>query len=450
VTDHVFITGKLAAGALKKALAAMNPDFEYEIRVLNCSVAALMKTQWIADHMDRVAAGRVVIPGRCQGKLSLIEEKAGVPVVRGPNDLKDLAGFLGKKKVMDGYGDHTLKIIGEIVDAHLMNWDQILATAEYYRACGADIIDIGCPVQGGFPKAGEVIRKLKAKGFTVSLDTFDPETILQGDRAGMDLLLSINSQNMDLADKLKCKVVVIPDFGQGLDSLEKNAVCLDQMGVPYIMDPILDPLNFGFTRSVTRFQETRQRHPNAEMMMGLGNLTELTDADSTGINTLMAGVCSELDIGYVLTTEVISWARGAVRELDLARKLMHYAKENDILPKSIDDRLITIKDPPFESYTENELRGMQTLVQDKNYRIFTDHEFIYMFNGRQFIKSCAPQEILDQLDLKDPSHAFYLGRELERAALSVQLGKRYVQDTPLRWGYHNTIKAGGHGTGYRN
>jgi dihydropteroate synthase-like protein len=230
-------------------------------------------------------------------------------------------------------------------------------------------------------------------------------------------------------------VVVIPDFGEGLTSLERNTAQLDEWGVPYVMDPILDPISFGFTESLHRFYETRRRHPKAEMLMGLGNLTELTDADSIGINAVMAGVVTELGIDYVLSTEVISWARGAVKEIDLARKLMYYAHKNRLLPKDIDDGLLTVKDPPHESYGEAELRHMHQLVSDKNFRIFTDDTWIYVFNRDLFIRSTDPQEIFAQLEVTEPSHAFYLGKELERAALSVQLGKKYTQEEPLRWGY---------------
>ncbi len=153
------------------------------------------------------------------------------------------------------------------------------------------------------------------------------------------------------------------------------------------------------------------------------------------MNGLMAGVITELEIDYVLTTEVVSWSRGAVRELDLARKLMHYAHKNRLLPKDIDDGLITVKDPPHEDYGEAELRHMQQLLIDKNFRIFTDDTWIYVFNCEGFIRGTDPQEIFAQLDVPKPSHAFYLGKELERAALSVQLGKKYSQEEPLRWGY---------------
>ena len=111
--------------------------------------------------------------------------------------------------------------------------------------------------------------------------------------------------------------------------------------------------------SLERYAEARRRYPAAEMLMGIGNLTELTAADSTGVNALLIAVCQELGIRSVLTTEVIPWARGAVREIDVARRLMHYAVTRRTIPKGVDDRLVTVKDPVVLTYTEDELRALQ-------------------------------------------------------------------------------------------
>ena len=439
--DYLFVTGKLAADALMPTLEKMEPDFEYEVAVLNISVAALMDTRWVARNLsDSFGCQKVMIPGSCPGDLSIIEDRIGAAVIRGPKDLKDLPVFFGHERILEGYGEYQVKILAEIVQAYQMPFEEIMAMADYYQANGADIIDLGCPARGDFPGVELVVAGLKERGFSVSLDTFDPETILRADKAGIDMLLSVNSQNIALASELHCKVVVIPDFGEGLTSLERNAAQLDAWGVPYVMDPILDPISFGFMESLHRFYETRRCHPHAEMLMGLGNLTELTDADSIGINAVMAGIVTELGINYVLSTEVISWARGAVKELDLARKLMYYAHKNRLPPKDIDDSLITVKDPPHESFGEAELRHMHQLVNDKNFRIFTDSTWIYVFNRDIFIRSTDPQEIFNQLEITDPAHAFYLGKELERAALSVKLAKKYTQEEPLRWGYLSDLK----------
>jgi dihydropteroate synthase-like protein len=231
------------------------------------------------------------------------------------------------------------------------------------------------------------------------------------------------------------RVVVIPDPGGALESLEPSVEQLEAWGVPILIDPILEPIGMGFTASLERYARARRRWPRAEMLMGIGNLTELTAADSTGVNALLVAICQELAIRSVLTTEVIPWARGAVREVDIARRLMHHAVTRRTVPKGVDDRLVTVKDPEVLSYTESELRALQAAITDPNYRIFADREAITVFNRDRFIRGTDIQAIFDELGVHDASHAFYLGKELARASLAVALGKTYRQEGQLAWGY---------------
>lgn len=445
----LFVTGKLAAPSLRRTLETMPHGREYECAVLPISVAALMDTRYIAAHLsDAMGCDRVMIPGLCPGDPRLIEDKLGVEVICGPKCLKDIPGFLGEPRQLRGYGAYGTKIIAEIVNAYRMPAEAILERAEYFRTNGADIIDLGCPVEGEFRDIAAAVKILKGAGFLVSVDSFNEADIRNADRAGVDLLLSVNSKNMALAPELGCKVVVIPDFEQGMESLERNIARLDEWGVPYIIDPVLKPIGFGFAGSVCDYVAVRRKYPGAEMLMGTGNLTELTDADSTGITAVLAGIVAEAGIDYVLTTEVIPWARGAVREMDIARRIMHYACTRKTLPKHVDTGLITVKDPPFETYTESELREMQKNVRDRNFRIFVGTDSVYVFNKDVFIRGTDIQSIFEQLDTGgDASQAFYLGRELQSAALALQLGKKYVQEEKLRWGYLSSgfLAAGMHG-----
>jgi dihydropteroate synthase-like protein len=432
---YLFVTGRLAAQSLQDCLNGI-ANLDFTLSVLPISVAALMDAKFVVKHLaDAAGCERVMIPGLCGGDLQMIADKIGVEVIRGPKSLKDIPGFFGETNALEGYGAYHAKILAEIVDLHTMSPGEILKRAEYFRASGADIIDLGCPVEGAFAGIENVVKMLKRKGFLVSVDSFDPEIILRADQAGVDLVLSVNSQNIEVAPRLRSKVVVIPDFDKGLDSLERNIAQLEEFHVPYIIDPVLKPVSFGFTESLEHFIQMRHRYPNAEMMMGLGNVTELIDADSTGVNAVMAGIITELEINYILTTEVISWARGAVREIDLARQLMYYAHKNRLLPKHLNDSLITVKDPPFETFTENELRQMQAKLRDHHYRIFTDREFVYVFNRKVFAKGTNITALFEGLGVDSVSHGFYLGRELQKALLAVKLGKRYVQEEELRWGY---------------
>jgi dihydropteroate synthase len=433
---YLFVTGRLAAQSLREILQRMPSDFESQVAVLPISVAALMDARFIARHLtDSMNCDRVIVPGLCTGDLNPISKSLHAEVIRGPKSLKDIPEFFGMPRGPENYGCRRLQILAEIADAYRIGPEEILARAGYFKSSGADIIDLGCPVEGGFPEIGSAVALLKKAGFVVSVDSFHPDDILKADRAGVDLLLSVNSGNLDLARRLRCKVVVIPDFDKGLESLVRSIDRLEAWGIPYIIDPVLRPISFGFAESIGNFIEIRRRYPDAAMLMGLGNITELTGADSTGITAVMAGILAELRIDYALTTEVISWARGAVRELDLASRLMHYALEKKLLPKHLDEGLLTIKDPPFKSFREDELRAMQKKVRDRNFRIFAGPECIYVFNNKVFVKGAEIQAIFDQLGEVAGGQAFYLGRELQKASLALQLGKKYVQEQDLRWGY---------------
>jgi dihydropteroate synthase-like protein len=436
VARTLFLTGKLAAPALRATLEAMAPAFAYDVHVMRITVAALMTTPWIARHLPPTdGVERILIPGLCEGDLRAIEDRAGVRAERGPADLRDLPEYFGQAVLREEYGGYDIRIFAEINNVPYLSRDEVFRLAEYYRAGGADVIDLGCSLDRKFEDAAEVVGRLKDLGFAVSIDTFDKTETLAADRAGVDYLLSVNGTNLEIAEALHCTVVVIPDFGEGLDTLDRSIAHLERIGRPYIVDPVIEPLGFGFAPALDRYVQVRARHPDAEMLMGIGNITELTEADTTGVNALLVGFCQELGIRHVLTTEVIAWARGAVREVDVARRLMYAARRRGVVPKKIDDRLLTVKDPRPKYATEAELRALQAAITDPNFRIYTTRDAVCVFNNRLFVQGTDIQAIFDQLGVADPGHAFYLGRELSKARLALSLGKTYVQEQPLRWGY---------------
>ena len=435
----LFVTGKLAEPALRRVLEDANLPFAHDVAVQRITVAALMTTEWIARFLE-VPAGvdLVVIPGLCEGDPRIVADKAGVPVEKGPKDLREIPRHFGRAAIARDYGAWDVQILAEINNAPRLTPDAIAAAADYFHSSGADVIDIGCTPGLAFPGLGNVVRDLVAAGMRVSVDTFDPAEIRAGVEAGAELVLSVNSSNIDVARDLAgsgARMVVLPDPGGALDTLDPNIAKLDAWDVPYLIDPVLEPIGFGFTASIERYAEARRRYPAAEMLMGVGNLTELTAADSTGVNAVLMAICQELGIRAVLTTEVIPWARGSVRELDIARRLMHYAVTQRTIPKGIDDRLVTIKDPVVLTFTEAELRALQAGITDPNFRIFADREAITVLNNERFVRGTNIQEIFHQLGVDEPTHAFYLGKELARASLAVTLGKTYRQEGSLNWGY---------------
>jgi dihydropteroate synthase-like protein len=433
----LFVTGKLAAPALRDTLTRAELPFAYDLAVMNITVAALMTTDWIARRLEvPPATTRIMVPGMCEGEADVLSERFGIPAEKGPADLKALPRWFGQADARESYGQRDIRVFAEINHVPRLHRDRIFEVAEYYRDAGADVIDLGLSLGRNWLDDGPgVIAELRAAGFALSIDTLDPDEILMADEAGVQYVLSLNASNRHLAERLTATPVLIPDTPEDLDSLDATIAHLEKLGKPYLVDPIIEPIGAGLAASLGRYLEVRRRHPDAEMFMGIGNLTELTEADTTGVTALLIGFCQELGIRNVLTTEVIDWARGAVREAVLAAELMHFAHERGTPPKHIDSRLLTVKDDDFRPYSEDELREQHAQVKDPNYRIFADADWIYVFNADRFVKGTDFNEIFDQLGVDEATHAFYLGKELMKATIARALRKNYRQESPLDWGY---------------
>jgi dihydropteroate synthase len=206
------------------------------------------------------------------------------------------------------------------------------------------------------------------------------------------------------------------------------------------IDPILEPIGFGFAASLGRFLEIRRRFPDAEMMMGIGNLTELTDADSAPINVLLLGFCQELGIRSVLTTQVINWARTSVRECDLARRLVYYAERHRTLAKRLEPRLVMLRDCEVPRYGSENLDRLAHEIKDHNVRIFAEDGQLHVVSAGLHLSATDPFALFARLQAEavrevDAGHAFYLGYEMAKAVTALTLGKDYRQDEALDWGF---------------
>lgn len=436
--EHLlFLTGRLAEPRLERVLQAMQPtEFTYTIHNIGVKVAGLMTADLIRRRLDApVEADRVVVPGRCRGDLEALSDHFGTPVLRGPDDLKDLPEFFGRKGAPPDLSRYDVRIFAEIVDAPGLDIPGILRRAEEYRAHGADVIDLGCLPETPFPHLEEAVAALRGAGFTVSVDSADVEELRRGAAAGAHYLLSLTEETLSLAEEVEAVPVLIPARHGDLDSLVRAMDALDRKGRPYLADPILDPIHFGFMESLERYAELRRRRPQAEILMGTGNLTELTDADTTGINAVLMGIVSELHITNVLVVRVSPHCRRAVKETDVARRIMFAAREEGSLPQRIDPALLCLRDrKPFPN-TPAEIAEMAAMVPDDSFRIEAGEDGVHIYNRRGHHVAEDPFALFPHLGVEqDGSHAFYLGVETAKAEIAWKLGKRYVQDQPLDWG----------------
>lgn len=443
MSAHIlFVTGRLAEPRLRSVLADMAPtDFSWDVRQIGVKVAGLMTTEIVSNRLGDVSgATKVVLPGRCRGDIDVLAARFGVPFERGPDDLADLPEHFGKRARPAQLTEHNVRIFAEIVDASRLDIAAIMAKAHLLKAEGADVIDIGCLPGTPFPHLDDTVAELTRAGFTVSVDSLDQAELKRGAKAGASYLLSLTEATLDVAFEVDATPVLIPAQHGDMDGLVQSWERLAKAGKRCLVDPILDPIMFGFTQSLVRYHAVRARLPDAEMLMGIGNLTELTDADTTGMTAMLMAVVQELFIGNVLVVQVSPHCRRAVRETDAARRIMHYAQTHQSLPQRISGALLGLRDRRPWAATPDEIMTMAAQVTDANWRVEVSEDGIHVFNRDGHWIVSDPFEAWPHLNQAQPSlgqdgsHAFYLGAELAKAQVAWQLGKRYAQDQELAWG----------------
>ncbi len=405
-----------------------------------------MSVNWIQRHIN-VPDGttRVVIPGYCNGDVEELSERVGVGVERGPRDLRQLAGFPGLGSGSSDNVDHELtafsiEILAEINHAPRLSRAEILELARHYADNGADVIDIGCEPGDPWSGVGECVRALCDQGYRISIDSLQTAEIEPAVRAGAELVLSVDSSNRDAARDWGCEVVVIPDSPRIMDSLDETVAFLASHNVPLRIDPILEPIGLGIAASLRRYMDVRRRYPEHAMMMGIGNLTEMTDVDSAGLNVLLIGICQELGIRSLLTTEVINWARTSVRECDWARRLAHCAVHNRVPAKHLTTELLLLRDEKLRPFGDEQLDQIASQITDSNYRILAERGQLHALCAGSRLADTDPFALFEKLFSEAPkgisaSQSFYLGFEMCKAAIALNLGKEYRQDESLDWGY---------------
>jgi dihydropteroate synthase-like protein len=433
----LLLTGHLAHPRLEKLMAALGDiPFEWLVYDVGVKVAALMTQQIIARRLPRpLNASRVLVPGRCRADLDRLGAEFGVPFERGPDELGDLPAYFGKGGHTPDLSRYDVRIFAEIVDAPGLSVDAIVARAALMLQAGADVIDLGCLPDTPFPQLEDAVRELVAAGFAVSVDSADIGELQRGARAGASFLLSLTEHTLDIAAGTAVTPVLVPATHGDLPSLLRAAEAADKRGIAVLLDPILDPIHFGFMGSLARYAELRSRLPHAELLMGTGNLTELTDADSGGVTAALMGICSELHIRNVLVVQVSPHTRRTVHEHDAARRMMYAARADHSLPKDLSSALLQVHDrSPFPN-SPRDIVELAAEVRDANFRIETAVDGIHVYNRDGHHVAQDAFSLFPKLTVgNDAAHAFYLGAELMKAEIAFRLGKRYSQDEPLDWG----------------
>ena len=443
--DHhyYFVTGKLAEASVRATVskASVEHGFSYSIGVMPITVAALITPKWLIRHLEVPAdATHLIVPGYCESGRGELEEITGVPVVIGPKDCREIPRLFGVPRREPDLKAHSIEIIAEINHVPRKSVREVVRIAEQLIADGADRIDVGCDPSERCREIQDYVIALRDLGIRVSIDTFDPLEAEASVKAGADLVLSVNSSNREAAVDWGAEVVVIPDSIEELDGFHETIEYLLAHDIAIRLDSILEPIGSGLMKSLTRYAAIRSSYPKLPMMMGVGNVTELTDVDSAGINFLLLAICEELQIQSVLTTQVINWATSSVRECDVARRLVHHSLKNQIPPKRLSSDLVMLRDDRLLNHPEEMFQKLSETIKDNNYRLFAQDGKIHLVSANLWLSGDDPFRLFDELqeqeisDNVDPGHAFYLGYEMAKANTALALGKQYEQDRALDWG----------------
>jgi dihydropteroate synthase-like protein len=319
-------------------------------------------------------------------------------------------------------------------------------------------------------KANKIVGWIKeVVDVPVSIDTLDPAEIKAAIMAGAELVLSGDAGNIEeIAPYAKdVAVVLIPTnqkqgyfpqkASERVNYLENIIAKARQLGMKRLLaDLIVEPLDV--FESFVAFKEFTVRNPDVPMFVGISNVTELIDADSVGVNAILARLSSEVGGSMILATEKSAKAKGTVAEEVAASKMMFLAKKRGSAPKDLGIDLLILKDKRSheESYNKkiekeakvveaNEVLEAASLDEKGMFRINVDREkgvlvaVHYLSSDptvplnviRGKTAEVVNAKIIDLCLISKLGHAAYLGRELAKAEIALQTGKAYVQDTAL-------------------
>ena len=502
-------TGRKAEGMVRDALKTADvPDVTCEVLTQDLSIAAFSTPSSLKRALEQqqhaIESDLILVSGFCTADFSALEAEIGTPIRLGPRHAYDIGEalrfldeiefsahvpadqFLTTKRRADAKqkleelergaravfslngvkigGGSRMKVCAELVDATLMTEREIQQLTHHYLSSGADILDVGVHIGATASEVARAIQTVRsfAPHVPVSIDTLDAEHIRTGVENGAEMVLSLNRENIPeigatLADH-DVAAVVIPDSAEPqatYESLRANIAEARAAGITRIIgDPILNVVGYGIADSLYNYYTFRMQDNHTPLFFGVGNVTELMDADSVGINATLAGIASELRADILFAPECSDKAWGSVRELRVASEMMMLARARHSAPKDLGIDLLVLKEKRKGSHTEVHDDQLIAATADETWQL-DPRGFFRIFlcelnaetgdsqrqicahhspSGKQIIGESA-RAIMDtilRLELASmPSHISYLSRELTKAELALRLNRTYEQDEVL-------------------
>ena len=513
----LLITGSLAKDTVKRY--AQESSLATETVALQIPVAALLTPETIVKGLKDVDVKGfdvILVPGLVRGNTSVVTKAFGVQTFKGPRYAADLPTVLdslgevplstivpacdllrdklqkkalheietaeqNREALLKKPGNmlirslavgkaFPMRVLAEIVDAPLKDKETIQRLAKHFVKAGANIIDVGMVAGESRPSdARRIVQTVKEiVDVPVSIDSLDPAEIREAVHSGADLVLSADAGNIEAIASCvsNVAVVVIPTnqlqgyfpkkAKERVRFLEQIIQQAKRLGVTRCFaDLILEPSDV--LESFIAFRQFADRNRNVPLFVGVSNVTELMDADSIGVNALLARLSSEVGASILLATEKSDKAKGTVREEVIAANMMFLAKKRCSVPKDLGVDLLLLKDKRkreelydkvFEKNvgvivtekpkpTELDSTGSFTIVVDRvnEYVVALHYSLANMDKPDKIIKGKTADAIYSKIFelglVSTKDHAAYLGSELEKAEIALLTGKEYIQDRAM-------------------
>ncbi|MDD1674529.1 MAG: dihydropteroate synthase [Methanomicrobiales archaeon] len=464
-------TGAVTASVVQKAADGLDAHV-----VVSGEIASFLTPAQLEEMIRAGCYDLVIVSGMCTASFADVEARTRVPIYRGPRHAADLHEILrdlpslelSRTVPADDYlaarrsraargrlwemeerascvfmlrgvkigGNARMKVLAEIMDAHRTS--DLRKKVDDCFCQGADIVDIGFGFDAVPADVCRCFDLLDSVPGPLAIDSQDPALILAAlPRA--DLVLSLQEDNIPRVSTCLAAegtaAVVVP----GQNGLAQNLRMARKAGVRrLIADSLTCPVGSGLVASIGAFPS-----PEYPTFFGAGNVVELTDADSPGMNALLAGIAHELHASVLFSSEHSDKTRGSVGEMRRASEMMALMGDRPY-PKDLGLDLLVIKEkrrrrePPL-SYREEITAGPapREITYDPcgNFRIGIDgNEIIAVTRGAAVRGQCWADvfnTILKNGDVSLLDHAAYLGAELFKAELAIRFGRSFEQDGPF-------------------
>ena len=461
-------TGTATEDMVRKAAAGHDADV-----IVTGEIASFLTPHHLHEILKNDRYDMVIVSGMCTASFDAVERVTGVPVYRGPKHAADLRlilsalpsltlshsvpadEFLAAKKEEEAQnlitsqeeaavadflirgvkigGGSRMKVLAEIMDAHRQ--ENIRERVERFFNQGADIVDLGFGFDATPEDVKRVFTELDEIDNPLAADTQDPR-LIEAALCRADLILSLLEENLPLVGKAVADAGVAAVIVPGRSTLTKNIALAKKAGIRCIIaDPLLQPAGSGFSASLKNFKKNSR-----PVFFGAGNVVELIDADSVGMNALLAGIAMEVGAAVIFTSEHSDKTYGSVHEMRRATEMMVLARDRPY-PKDLGIDLLVLKEkrrrrePPLVYDTAITAQQMPDEIEydpKGNFRIGIEGDIIVAVIGGRAVRGRRWQDVLHTIlmmnDVSLLDHAAYLGRELYKAELAVRYGRSFEQD----------------------